>query len=401
MLTVKQIEAMSKAKVDKLSPDGTPNLYVHARASGTINWICRVSTNQSRAMITLGSWPKLSPNRARTLAPMIASLVREGRPVQAIRNALRLTPDPNEIRSLVVNNKVLDKKKTPTFEDIAHQWYALHLKNGLSDGPYKTQVINQLRDHVFPSLGRRAINQIKRAEIIDAIRLIWVDKYPTGKKVRGNIERVFDYAIDLELLESNPTPPVRSMPKHQHSVRHFASLPYERAQELWHWLCERPRMSVQTRIGISLALLLGKRTNEIRTMRWEHIDFDQAIWTTPYTNMKQRKEHRQPLCHEALDLLSQLREISGDKGYVLAMSHERMPSPNTMLKAIKDFDAITVHGFRATLGTWGAEQGVDYQVMEFIKAHQPKYLDAAYQRSDLLKERRLVLQQWADFVTAP
>jgi hypothetical protein len=34
-----------------------------------------------------------------------------------------------------------------------------------------------------------------------------------------------------------------------------------------------------------------------------------------------------------------------------------------------------------------------------LKAHQPKYLDAAYNRLDMLEERRLILQRWADFVT--
>lgn len=62
-------------------------------------------------------------------------------------------------------------------------------------------------------------------------------------------------------------------------------------------------------------------------------------------------------------------------------------------------DDITKHGFRATLGSWCTETKVDKQVSDFIKSHQPKYLDAAYSRTDMLEERRDVLQRWADFVT--
>jgi integrase len=40
-------------------------------------------------------------------------------------------------------------------------------------------------------------------------------------------------------------------------------------------------MSIETKTGLSIALLLAKRTQEIRFMEWEHIDFDRAIWTTP------------------------------------------------------------------------------------------------------------------------
>lgn len=46
-----------------------------------------------------------------------------------------------------------------------------------------------------------------------------------------------------------------------------------------------------------------------------------------------------------------------------------------------------------------AENGVRKDVTDFIKAHQPKSLDAAYQRSDLLEERREVLERWVRYVT--
>ena len=84
---------------------------------------------------------------------------------------------------------------------------------------------------------------------------------------------------------------------------------------------------------------------------------------------------------------------------MLGNQHDKPLSENAMLYALKRFDDVTPHGFRATLGSWCAEQGVRKVVSDFLKAHQPKYLDAAYQRSDLLEERREVLQRWADFVT--
>ena len=40
------------------------------------------------------------------------------------------------------------------------------------------------------------------------------------------------------------------------------------------------------------------------------------------------------------------------------------------------------------------------KVADFVLAHQQAALDAAYQRSDLLEERREVLERWARYVTA-
>ena len=91
--------------------------------------------------------------------------------------------------------------------------------------------------------------------------------------------------------------------------------------------------------------------------------------------------------------------MTGHGRFVLGNAKDKPMSENAMLYALKRFDDVTVHGFRASLGSWMEENGVRKAVADFVKAHQPKYLDAAYQRSDLLEERREVLQRWADYVT--
>ena len=89
-------------------------------------------------------------------------------------------------------------------------------------------------------------------------------------------------------------------------------------------------------------------------------------------------------------MLKQIKEIKGNQRYLLANSYKPLIE-NAMLYAIKRFDDVTVHGFRTTCGTWCEENGVDKEISKFIKAHQPDYLDAAYQRSDLLEQRREAL----------
>ena len=157
-------------------------------------------------------------------------------------------------------------------------------------------------------------------------------------------------------------------------------------------------MSGETQLGLAMALLLAKRTQEIRFIEWSHIDFHKAIWTTPADKMKKRKEHRQPLTEPVLTMLKQMKEMKGNQPYVLT-NNDKPLSENAMLYAVKRFDDVTVHGFRASCGTWCEENGVDKEISKFIKAHQPDYLDAAYQRSDLLEQRREVLQSWANYVT--
>lgn len=401
-LSFKQIEAWvaevrSDDAKERMVPDGTPNLYLNLRVSSA-TWLCRATVDKKRVPITIGQWPEVKATQARGVTPAIIRLLKDGFSVQAVRNALEVTLEPDDLVAIVKGAKVASDRKTPTFEEVAREWYEKHLKNGLSEGPYKRQVLQQLEDHVFPALGRRPVNEIRRREITDAISDIWRNMYPTGKKVRGNIERVFDYAVDHELRTDNPTPPPRSMPLHSHMVEHFSSLPHEQVNDFWAWLHNRPRMGVQTYVGLVLAVILGKRTGEIRHMKWEHLDLQRGIWETPAPGMKMRKTHRQPLPTQIIKLLKDLKAVSGKSELVLANAKGKPPSENAMLYAIKLYADITTHGFRATLGSWCAETGVDKRVCDLIKAHQPKYLDSAYQRTDLLEERRVVLQAWADHV---
>ena len=398
-LKYKELEALAKETQQKWTPDGTPNLYAFSRGNGSVTWIARISRDQKRHNFTIGRFPEVKGDVARSITPAIKIMHRQGYSKDAINNALKLSNlDPVVFAALVKGERVASSNKTQTFEATAVDWYNSHLKDGLSDGPYKRQVLQQMTDYLFPKLGQRPINEIKQKEIVEALSDTWKTKKETGRKLRGNIDRIFEWAVGQELLEFNPTPSSRMMPKVAHNVQHMASLPYERAAEFWRWLSDRPRMSIETKTGLSIALLLAKRTQEIRFMEWEHIDFDRAIWTTPADKMKMRKAHRQPITQPILAMLEELKARNGNQRYVLVNGNKPL-SENAMLLAVKRFDAITVHGFRATCGTWCEENGVDREISKFIKAHQPDYLDAAYQRSDLLEQRREALQRWANYVT--
>ena len=60
------------------------------------------------------------------------------------------------------------------------------------------------------------------------------------------------------------------------------------------------------------------------------------------------------------------------------------------------------HGFRATFRTW-VEETTDtpYEVKESALGHQvDSGEERAYQRSDRLEKRALLMTQWAEFLTA-
>lgn len=396
-LRYKDLEGIAARQEEAWKPDGTPNLYAFARASGNISWVARVVIGGKRVNLTLGSWPEVKAEAARAAAAAIKGLVKAGHGTQAIRNALAITIEPLALAQIVTGERVSSKSGTPTFSEVATKWFDEHASGGISNDDYRRQVFQQVRDYAFPALGERPVNAIKRAEIVDAIRAVWLSHETVGKRLRGNIERILDYAVDRGWCEFNSCPPVRSMPSKARIVRHHAALAPERGPELWAWI-QQADLSPASSTALSLALLTGKRSGEIRMMEWEHLDLDRGIWVTPASGMKTRKAHRQPLSAPAMKTIKAMQPLTGDGRYVLG---KKPPHENLIHLAIKKFDqTITVHGLRACLGSWMAENSVRPQVADFVLAHQQAALDAAYQRSDLLEERREVLERWARYVTA-
>jgi integrase len=395
-LRYKDLEALSARQGQAWLPEGSPNLYAFCPSFGTVTWVARIVVAGKRTNITLGTWPEVKAEAARAAAAAVKGLVKAGHGTQSIRNALAISIEPLALAQIVTGERVSSKSATPTFAEVATKWFDEHASGGISNDDYRRQVFQQVRDYAFPALGERPVNAIKRAEIVDAISAVWLRYDTVGKRLRGNIERILDYVVDRGWCEFNVCPPVRSMPAKARVITHHAALEPVRAPDLWRWL-QTADLGKAAHVGLALALITGKRSGEIRLMEWSHLDLDRAIWVTPAIGMKTRKAHRQPLSKAPLAAIEGIRPITEGGQYVLG---RKPPHENLFFNAIKQFDQNpTVHGLRACLGSWMAETGVRKPVADFVLAHQQASIDAAYQRSDLLEERRGVLERWAKYVT--
>ena len=66
-----------------------------------------------------------------------------------------------------------------------------------------------------------------------------------------------------------------------------------------------------------------------------------------------------------------------------------------------DKDEMTAHGFRAMASTLLNEQGYSADVIEKQLAHNPKdKIRGVYNRAEYLPERRKMMQEWADYLSA-
>jgi len=157
-------------------------------------------------------------------------------------------------------------------------------------------------------------------------------------------------------------------------------------------------------------LLTASRAKEVRLATWSEIDFEARCWTRPPEHMKGRKgkrvQHRVPLSDQAIELLQIVRARWPNSRLIFPGRDLRRPlSDMTMEKLMKGLkypdehgDVCVPHGLRSSFSDWAADNRKDYDLKEAALAHVLKdKTAAAYQRSDLLEQRRPLMQAWADF----
>jgi integrase len=155
--------------------------------------------------------------------------------------------------------------------------------------------------------------------------------------------------------------------------------------------------------ALRFTCLTGSRTGEVLRMRWEELDFDAGIWTCPDIRMKNDEEHRVPLTAEMLEIIEPLRAMQSEFVFEGQQRHTPL-SDMAMLMLLRrmDVEGVTVHGFRSTFRVWASEAiGADREVAEMSLSHKiGNAVERAYDRSDLLDRRRVLMEKWSEYVNS-
>jgi integrase len=103
--------------------------------------------------------------------------------------------------------------------------------------------------------------------------------------------------------------------------------------------------------ALKLAPMVFVRPGELRAARWADIDLETAEWR--YTTSKTKTAHIVPLATQAVEILLELRAITGRFDHVFpgASGAGRPMSENTINAALRrmgfEREVMTGHGFRA------------------------------------------------------
>ena len=397
-LNVKEIKAISEP--GRYS-DGN-GLYLNIAPNGTKSWVQRVRVDGKRTDKGLGSLGKVRLADARKVALLNLAAIKSG------RNPFDAASAPVEVK---------EAPAIPTFADAARAVYDLNL--GEWGAATAKRWIRRLEIHAFPTLGDSAISDFTYNDIAELVNPLRAENHETARKVRQALTMVFDWAKVKGYRVDNPADSalnsilrkVKHVPEN-HKALHYTEVAAAIAKVKFGYA-----MRV-TALAFEFLVLTAARSCEVRFADWSEIDLSAGVWEISAGRMKARRAHRIPLSEQAIAILRQVRWIpdpDADEdslyplmevktGPVFRMPNGKTLSENALLdRCEKDNIGATPHGFRTSFRSWAkAEYGARFEAIELCLAHSVgTSVTQAYDREDLLEERRGIHKAWANYLDPP
>jgi len=376
----------AKDKAYKLSDGG--GLYLLVNTNGSRYWRLKYRVAGKEKLLALGVYPDVSLADARAKR-------------DEAKRTLAAGGDPGEVKQTEKQAKILAVSNS--FEALAIEWHE-HKRPNWSQG-YASDILEYLQKDVFPFIGKRAIAEIKAAEMLLVLRKMEergvLDKL---KKTRQACRQIFTYAVITGRAEHNPVTDLAGALKAP-KQKHFPHLLTEQIGGFLRALSEYSGSKV-TQNATRLLMLTGTRTIELRAAEWAEFNLEKGIWQIPAERMKMRRPHVVPLSIQAKSLLEEIHQLTGRGRYVFPGRNDAgktmsEASINQVIKRIGYDGKATGHGFRHTMSTILHEQGYNTAWIETQLAHADKNsIRGTYNHAQYLDGRREMLQWYADYMDA-
>ncbi|WP_341312612.1 integrase arm-type DNA-binding domain-containing protein [Paraburkholderia sp. IMGN_8] len=373
-------------KQQKLYDGG--GLLLLVTPAGSKRWILKYRFAGKEKSLALGVYPDV---------PLADARKRR----DDVREKLAANVDPGEAKK--AEKRAARLAAANSFEAVALAW--MEERGQSVDVGHYEKTLARFKNDAFPWLGRRPITEIDAPEILAVLKR--VDSRGarfTAHRLRSEISRVFRYAIKEGYCKTDPARDlVGAIPPAQ--TTHFASItePAKVGEMLRAFDAFSGTFPVLC--ALRLAPMLFVRPGELRQAEWTQIDLDKGEWR--YRVTKTNTDHLVPLATQAVVILRELKALTGNGRYVFpgARDIKRPMSEAAINAALRrlGYDTrteITGHGFRAMARTILHEE-LEHkpEVIEHQLAHAvPDNLGSAYNRTKFIRERREMMQEWADYL---
>ncbi len=397
MLTIAAVKAARPQDHAYKMFDGQ-GLFLFVAPSGLKSWRLKYRHAGKEKLLTFGRYPEMSIADARAQRESARVKIRDG-------------IDPAAVIS------------SESFEPIARQW--IEIQRPRWSDSHAGDVLSSLERDVFPEIGQRSVTAISATDVLKIIgRIEKRECIPTARRLRQRLSAIFRYAISQELAEKDPAAIVdQAMMPAPLARPQVALTSIDDARALL-----QASDNIKTRASIRLAswllALTAVRMDSVRGAKWEEIDDldgEEPVWRVPPERMKLsqvkkqeiRFTHLVPLSPQAVTVLKMAAGVHGKRetraktGLIFPGRDPLRPIGAGSIRALyvrAGFGGRHVpHGWRATFSTVMNEDMPEKRAaIDLALAHTPKdRVEAAYNRSVMLTERRQIFDRWGELLSRP
>lgn len=395
-------KAMPRDKAYKLADSNGLHLYI--TPSGFKSWRWKYRYAKKEKQLVLGPYPELSLTQARELRVDAARMLRQG-----------IDPALQRRQQRAAREAAADS----SFKTWALRW--IEQQEAVWTPRYKRLIEQRFEADVYPRIGSLPLSGITVPMVLEVLRPIERrGAVETAHRVRQRIDEVFTTAIAAGVDTANPAASTARALAKPSKGRFPAVRTVKEAREVLRATEALPGHPL-TKLASRFLALTAARSQMVRAAEpseFEDLDGDAPIWRVPAAKMKLLQERKDdpafefilPLSRQAVETVRAAMQLSGKAALIFrSIRHPRRPlSDSTISKAYREagFAGVHVpHGWRSTFSTVMNElaklegRDHDHAVIDLMLAHQPKGVEARYNRAAYMPRRREIAQRWADLLT--
>ncbi|ANY79685.1 integrase [Microvirga ossetica] len=381
----RQLHTLSARTVATLTKPGRHSdgggLYLNITTSGARSWVFMWKAHGKRREMGLGALRDVPLAKARERAAEARQKLADGLDPIAARDS---------------------KPKVMTFGEAAGALIE-SMSSSWRNEKHRAQWKMTLTAYCEP-LRSKPVTEIGTEDVLRVLQPLWTTKPETASRLRGRMERVFDFARARgQGVGENPAR-WRShldavLPKRAKLTRgHHKAMPFDEVPAFLTALRERDGMAPR---ALEFAILTAARSGEVFGALWEEFDLEGRVWTVPAARMKAGRVHRVPLSDRAVEILREMEQKRLSELVFPGTKPGRPLSVMALEMVLRRMKLdVTVHGFRSAFRDWAGERThFPREVAEAALAHLVgDAVERAYRRGDALEKRRELMDAWARFV---
>jgi integrase len=380
--TVRTITCAPGKSVEVVFDEGLPGFGLCVRPTGTKSWVVQYAIAGRTRRVTLGTTAVLDPGQAREAAKGVLAKVRLGGDPAAEKVQARIRA--GETFGALLPRflaRQRERLKPRSYEETERHLVA-HCKSF----------------HILP------LDAVDRRTIAARLAEIAERNGPcTCNRVRASVSAFFTWLAREGYVEANPVLYTNRATENGARERVLSD---DELAAIYHAAGDGQYGSI-----VRLLMLTSARRDEIASLRWSEVNFDEALISLSAARTKSRREHLIPLSPAACAILAaQPRRTEADgseRDLIFGTAPGRPWQDWSGSKA--ELDARlgnafewTLHDFRRSLSTWAHETGTLPHVVETLLGHVAGHKAGpagVYNKALYLLERQRILDRWAAHIT--